>query len=176
MTPEQEQELMKCLKEGDKNAFKTIYEEYKPVVEQSLRAQGLGENDINDILQEVFCSLWERRAKLDVTTGLKVYLIGAARKRRYTLFRNTQTSAKRHVLYEHSKGVLATDLQAKQELYELLQRQLDQVDKIEKEIFNAAYENGKKPKEIGAQFGIEPHKVRRILKKIRGVFKTYINK
>lgn len=171
-----EQQLIKLLKEGDENAFTTIYRKYKPDLEQSLRAQGLGENDINDILQEVFCSLWVKRAKLNVTTSLKAYLMGAVRKRGYTMFRSSQAKTKRHVLYEHSKGLLATDVQAKQELRELLQLELDQVDEIEKMVFNAALENGEKPNEIATQFGIKPHKVRRILKKIREVLKIYINK
>lgn len=177
MQSKEEQDLIKRLQEGDKDAFETIYEEYKLLLERDLRIYSLGEDDIKDILQEVFCRLWERRAKLDVTTTLKGYLLRSVRNRRCTLFRDTQTSTKRHVLYEHSKGELATDMQVRQEQFEMLQRQLDrQVDKIEKEIFNAAYERGEKPKEIAARFGKKPYEVRRILKKIREVLKTYIKK
>lgn len=176
MEREKEQELMKRLQEGDGDAFENIYEEYKPLLEHYLRGRGLHEDDINDILQEVFCSLWERRGKRNITTTLKGYLIEAVRKRSYTLFRNIQVHTKKHMVYEHCKGELATDLQAKQELFELLQRQLDQVKKDEKEIFNAAYENGEKPKEIAARFGKKPWEVRRILNKIRKAFEEYINR
>jgi RNA polymerase sigma-70 factor (ECF subfamily) len=177
MERKKEQELMERLKEGDKKAFDTIYEAYKMEVEQSLKPKGLGEEDIQDIVQEVFISLWTNRDKLEEINSLKGYLMGAARNKCYSLYRSTQTKTEKHVLYEHNKGILATDVQAKQELSEIVQLQLDRVvNDVERMVFKAAYENEEKPKDIAARFGIQPYKVRRILSKIRRILKKYINR
>jgi len=178
MERETEKQLMMLLKGGDEEAFNTIYEAYKLGLGEFLKRKSVGEEDIEDILQEVFVSLWENRATLEVADGfLKGYLIGAVRNRCYSLFRSTQAKTERHVLYEQNKGELATDEQARQELCEVLQQQLDLVaDDVGKMVFNAAFENEEKPKDIAARFGIKTYTVRRILFKIRLDLKKYFNR
>lgn len=177
MEREKEQQLMMLLKEGNRDAFAIIYRQYKPELEQLLKRQGMGEDDIADILQEVFISLWNNRDKRKVTGSLKGYLIGAVRYRSFTLFRRTQTKSEKHVLYEHKMEVLATDAQAKRELFESLQQQLNLVaNDVEKIVFKAFYENGEKPKDIAAELGMKPYKVRHILLKIHRSLKKIINK
>lgn len=69
---------MVLLRHGDQQAFKTLYERYwAPLWSYATNAMA-DPNDAEDIVQEIFMALWERRATLQIKTSLKAYLYRAA--------------------------------------------------------------------------------------------------
>lgn len=73
-----DRELVDLLKQGDARAFEAIYRRYaKDLFGYALRKIRVRE-DCEEIIHDVFESLWQRRENLTITT-LRHYLIGSVR-------------------------------------------------------------------------------------------------
>jgi RNA polymerase sigma-70 factor (family 1) len=79
LTDPRDIELLNELKKNNISAFNTIYQNYsKPLYIYLLHK--IKDPDLcNDILQDVFVNIWEKRALLSVEISLKAYLYQAAR-------------------------------------------------------------------------------------------------
>jgi RNA polymerase sigma-70 factor (ECF subfamily) len=75
--------LLTGLKEGDPVVFKLIYKLYWQKLYQMTVYYVRNEADAEDIVQDVFISLWSRRAHLDIKVALENYLV---RSTKYTAF------------------------------------------------------------------------------------------
>ena len=81
-------ELFANLKRNDCSAFDAIYSNYsKPLYIYLL--QKLKDHDLcNDLLQDIFVNLWEKRAIIVIDTSLKAYLYQVARYKIIDVYRN----------------------------------------------------------------------------------------
>ena len=72
-------EILEGLKENDFSAFNTMYLQYsKPLYIYLLHK--LKDPDLcNDVLQDIFVTIWEKRAQLKIETSIKAYLYQSAR-------------------------------------------------------------------------------------------------
>ena len=80
--------LLELLKASDTDAFNAIYDRYsRPLLRYLL--QKLKDIDTcNDLLQDIFISLWEKRAIVTINTSIKAYLYQAARYKIIDVYRN----------------------------------------------------------------------------------------
>ena len=60
---------------GEEKGFKQVFESYYPRLLRFAREYVNDLQDVEDILQEVFITLWEKRASLRVDTNLSAYLL-----------------------------------------------------------------------------------------------------
>lgn len=93
-----ESELLRRLKGGDAKAMSAIYDTYSRGLLNSafnvLRERSVSE----DILQEVFLSLWMQRERLNIVTSLKSYLYSAVR---YQVFKAIRQGKGTEALFDH---------------------------------------------------------------------------
>lgn len=82
-----EQSLLLRLKEGNREDFDQLFNQFAAPVMTYLRYRLQDEQDAEDILQEVFIKLWHRRHAIDIHTSFKNYL--------YTLVQNCITDYQR---------------------------------------------------------------------------------
>lgn len=82
-----EQSLLLGLKEGNREDFDQLFNQFADPVMTYLRFRLQDEQDAEDILQEVFIKLWHRRHAIDIHTSFKNYL--------YTLVQNCITDYQR---------------------------------------------------------------------------------
>lgn len=74
-----EKELLNQLKNGDKNAFTSIYQSYAPALVGFVASKLSSREEARDIIHDIFTSLWDASEKLDVKTGtLQSFLFAAA--------------------------------------------------------------------------------------------------
>ena len=80
-------EFLDGLKRNDISAFNSIYRHYsKPLYVYLM--QKLKDPDIcNDVLQDIFINVWEKREQLIIETSLKAYLYQAARYKIIDIYR-----------------------------------------------------------------------------------------
>jgi RNA polymerase sigma-70 factor (ECF subfamily) len=72
-------DLLKLLRDGDRESFAQIYERYwEPMFLYSAKVIR-SRDDAADIVQEVFVSIWKRRAELMLTSELAPYLFRCVR-------------------------------------------------------------------------------------------------
>lgn len=85
-----DEELTTLLQNGDEYAFREIYARYwKPLYYSALNILNNKES-CQDIIQELFIDIWQRRNSLQVQTSLKGYLFTAVR---YKVFKEVRKSA-----------------------------------------------------------------------------------
>lgn len=72
-----EEELLLSLKKGNAKAFATIYQQYYKQLIIFARTKVDNLQEAEDMVQEIFTSLWQRRKELSINISLKHYLYRA---------------------------------------------------------------------------------------------------
>lgn len=89
--------LLACLRAGDRKSFETIYRIYVPELYRFARKNIQAQEDCEEIVQDVFESLWVRHAELYVGS-IRQYLFGSAR---YKIARYFKNQAVKNKYAEH---------------------------------------------------------------------------
>ena len=87
-------ELVMALHRGDRKAFETMYRKYVSDLYRYARKNIPAKEDCEEIIQEVFESLWERHESLAIQTSLKGYLMGMVRYKIIHYFRKSALKKK----------------------------------------------------------------------------------
>ncbi|MGN7723078.1 RNA polymerase sigma factor [Chitinophaga sp. 22620] len=74
-----ERELLSRIAQGDADAFRLLYDRYWKDLFTLAARMLRGEEEAADVLQDVFLSLWQRRAELDIQGSLAAYLHSSVR-------------------------------------------------------------------------------------------------
>jgi RNA polymerase sigma factor (sigma-70 family) len=85
-------ELLKNIKGNDHFAFDVLFEKYWKKLYQTAFARLNDSDAAQDIVQEVFIKIWNRRESLDVKTSLENYLHSAVRLSVISHYRSKKTS------------------------------------------------------------------------------------
>lgn len=144
--------LVTRLKDGDEKAFLTIYNRYSGVLWSFLSKLHIEQQDIEDIIQQTFVKLWEKREQLDSDQSLKSYLITIAKNDIYNKIKH-QIIRKKHqeyVIHFQSKEVQATS----SELTEILYCILDRLPEKRREVYEMSRIKGYSNQEIADILGI----------------------
>lgn len=94
MTTNEDIDLLYALKQGDEQAFNKLFKIYWEKV-YAVAYHRLGdEQDADDLVQELFISLWERREGLSIKGSLENYLMGAVKFKVISRLRNRSVKEK----------------------------------------------------------------------------------
>ncbi|MBC9931207.1 RNA polymerase sigma-70 factor [Chitinophaga qingshengii] len=155
----------------DQDAFTAVYNRYWKVL--YLRARNmLSDSDLaQDIVQEVFISLWHRRQEVEVQ-HLKAYLFQAVRFQELKALRNLKSDANFYERLAHiSKDLLLHEPMAFKELDSVLQRVLATFPEDQRTIFSMSRDEGLTYREIADRMEISiktvEKKISRALRAIR---------
>lgn len=72
-----ERELLENIKEGNEKAFVCLYRKYQPLMLKIACGKFSDRQEAEDIVQEIFTSLWQRRNRLSINIPIKYYLLRA---------------------------------------------------------------------------------------------------
>jgi RNA polymerase sigma-70 factor (ECF subfamily) len=86
-----EARMISLLRSGDMQAFKAIYDQYWPKLYGYIFNRTSDREVAEEIVQEVFISLWNKREELQLTHTLSAYLFGAIRYQLLNYIRNCKT-------------------------------------------------------------------------------------
>ena len=154
--------LIKKLRKSDPFAFEEIFAKYSQKLYQFSLTYLKSEADAEEIVQEVFLKLWEKRQEIKTGTSFQSYL-----------FTITLNFIKRHfnrkARADHYKHELATQFfeandQAEsaityQDLLNKLEVLIDQLPEKRKQIFIERRQHDKPVKQIAEELGITPKTV-----------------
>jgi len=154
-------ELITLLKEGDKPAYTEIYNRYKTLL-QSHGYRKLGDpEEVKDILQELFATLWTKREEIPVTTNLSGYL--------YTAMRNKVFNVLSHKQIEHKyvqslqqfidDGSYITNSIREKEFELLIQKEINALPEKMKKVFLLSRKEHLSHKEISEKLTISEQTV-----------------
>lgn len=96
-----DQSLIKALQNDDPSAFQVLFEKYWKDLYKSAYNRLRDQSEAEDMVQDIFTDIWERRYTLDITTSLPGYLQSSLKFRMIRMLSraNLHKKAVEHLLY-----------------------------------------------------------------------------
>ena len=85
---------IKGLREGDRVVFEKIFREYYPLLCNHARRYIPDKSTAEEVVQDFFCKLWERRFEIQINTSFNNYLYKSVVNHCYNHFRKVETERK----------------------------------------------------------------------------------
>lgn len=182
LAPDIEKSLILKLIKGDKIAFSHLFSFYKSQVFYYCVHFVKDKEIAEDITQDIFLTIWEKKEELRVETSFSAFLYTIAKNRIYDIFRSLSTQS---ILYEKlmEQAIDYVDDVEKsleeKNIQELIARALEELSPRQREIFELSRSKGLSHKEIAEQLGlsvftVQDH-IKNALQKIRTYLVPFIN-
>ena len=155
--PYRPDEVLRQLTEGNEFAFKQIYDRFWLSIYKTVKRYTKSPEVAEDIVQEIFTTLWNNRSNFREVINLEYYLITMAKNLTYKTLRKMafEKSVKDHwsseVLQEENS---MNDPILDQQYAQLIQRAAGLLPSQQKQIFHMAKVEGLSHKDIAAQLNI----------------------
>lgn len=157
-------DLTHLIKTGDHVAFTELYNRYWAVLFQHAVKLLKNEDEAVDIVQDVFSTIWIKRAGLNINTSLKSYLYIAVRNKIVSIIRH-------HKVHEHyldslsgliEKGVYETDEKVRfKEFSVQIESEIDKLPAKMKTIFELSRNQGLSHNQIAIKLQISDGTVKK---------------
>jgi RNA polymerase sigma-70 factor (ECF subfamily) len=150
------QKLAQQIRTGNEQAFGMLFNTYyKPLVFYALRIVKSTEI-AEELVQELFCRVWEKREEIIIEQSFKAYLYGAIRLNCLRYLRDTKLRSNKLAEKEWVDFVPADQLSDRMEedIYFILEKTLASLPEKTSEIFRLNRFEGLKYREIAEQMAI----------------------
>ncbi|WP_372946905.1 RNA polymerase sigma-70 factor [Mariniphaga sp.] len=156
MNRQEENILFEKIRAGDEKAFETLFRQYYPQLcmyaTQILKNASAAE----EIVQELFVRLWEKRKETEIESSLKNYLFRAVKNHCLNFIKHNQ------IKIEHSQKILAEkepysaeyDFESQTELFRKIEESISELPEKRQEIFRLSRQEGLKYREIAEKMNI----------------------
>lgn len=156
-----DEQLFRLLQDNSEAAFNAIFNRYSKrlYVEAYKRLQDADEGD--DIVQEVFSWLWERRKTLEAPQCLKAYLIQVVRNKCVDLIRKQTSTRDKKEQYTWMASTTTTGSPIEnKELGRQLATAINNITPASRQAFEQLYLHKKSLKEIASEMDINVQSVK----------------
>jgi len=155
--PYRPDEVLRQLTEGNESAFKQIYDRYWLSIYKTVKRYTKSPEVAEDIVQEIFTTLWNSRSNFREVVNLEYYLITMAKNLTYKTLRKMafEKSVKDHwssEVFQEENSM--NDPILDQQYAQLIQRAAGLLPSQQKQIFHMAKVEGLSHKDIAAQLNI----------------------
>lgn len=154
---QREQELLILLRQGSEPAFGELYSIFSVRILKKLILLLKDEVIAQDVLQDVFMKIWERRESIDPEKSFTAYLYQIAENRVTDLFRRAKTNQKLldHIIHASTELYFQTEefVNNKESNFILIQA-IEMLPAKRKEIFKLCKIDGKSYEEVAALLNI----------------------
>lgn len=182
-----EKEILQLIKQGNENAFRTIFNSYYPKLLAFSKEYVKDQEVAKNLVQESFLKLWENRFKLRDDSNLKAYLLKVLRNKALNYLKAEKVKLKYEEQMKHQYNELVLnigalnqldfDMLSLTELNDIIERTIRQLPPQCRRVFELSRHESLKNKEIADQLGIsikavEGH-ISRALCQLRKQLKIY---
>lgn len=176
---ENENVLLAEVANGSREAFAKLYTRHLNNLVRYVSLVNKSNEETEEIIQEVFVKIWERRERLPEVDSFKNYLFRCAKNKLLDNFRRQEV--RRRALFEigRHKVVIAsttTDHAEYKEYYFLVQQAIERLPPQRKLIFRLKTEGGYTPSEIADQLNISSSVVKKQMYKAAHFVREYLLK
>lgn len=169
--------LLEALRDGDHEAYKVVYIHYRDMIENFLYKLLRSREDAEEIAQNVFMTLWERRAELDPTKNVRTLLFTVARNAVMNQFKRKKVSEKyqKQIDSDDTENLTAEDILIAQERELLIELTIENMPSMRRKIFEMSRQQNLSHEDIAQRLDTTKHNVAnhlsQALKQIRHVLK-----
>lgn len=171
-------ELTDLLKSGDRIAFEEVYNRYKRVLYLHAIRMLDDPEEVNDLLQEIFTTLWVKAPVTSLHTSLSAYLYASVKNKILTLL----TRKKLELSYLESlqkvldRGERITDDQIREkELIALVEREIKNLPRKMREIFELSRIGNLSHKEIATKLSLSDKTVKKQVNNALKILRLKVN-
>ena len=172
--------LVKQLIVGNEKAFIKLYDNYKnSIYGYSLKLLKSRAN-AEEMLQDVFMKIWQKRETLDDTLSFKSFLFTIARNKCFDFLEKAANDEKMKsaIFYQSQKSFVASDRQVIEADFERIKKEAyESLPSKRRTIFKMSRENGMTYDQIATELGISASTVKsqmnKALKTLRNYFKEH---
>ncbi len=176
---EHENELLQGLVEGDSLAFRQIYEDYQGRIFLFAYRLTKSKAAAEEIVQEVFVKLWERREKLNVEKNFSAYILTITKNlvldglRRAALDKKAQRQ-----IYAHMQALRSSPAEqmVQKELERLHRQAINSLSPQRRRVYLLSREEELSYEQIAARLGISRNTVRNIMSEALQGIREYISR
>ena len=164
------------LKKGNEKAFIQLYDTYKDVIYAYSLKLLKSKTNAEEILQDVFMKVWQKRETLDVSRSFKSYLYTIARNKCFDFLEKAanDTKLKEAIFYQSQKSFSPTDLKLVESDFERIKKEAyDTLPPKRREIFELSRQEGMTYDEIGERLGISTSTVKTQMNKALESMRTF---
>ncbi|SEM84946.1 RNA polymerase sigma-70 factor, ECF subfamily [bacterium A37T11] len=175
-----EQDLLLQLRQGDESAFNYFYKAHSNRIYGKLLKLTKSAEVAEELLQDVFMRIWEKREGINPALSFKAYLFRIAE---HLVSDHFRQAAKNQVLYDQllqggTAYFTGTD-EAAEEIYEAnlarLEEAIDQLPPKRREIYRLCKLEGKSYQEAAEKLNISPATVSNQMTKANQFIQNYIS-
>jgi RNA polymerase sigma-70 factor (ECF subfamily) len=154
-----EKQLLDRLRKGDDKAFERIYETYWERLYGYAYNRLQSKEAVEELLQEVFISLWEKRNHLEIHTSLSAYLSAAIR---YSVYKYIASMQVRKQYAQVARQTLSVEddstrqMLSFEEFKNALEKQISSLPPTCRLVFTLSREENLSLKQIGEKLQISP--------------------
>jgi len=155
MNHQKDQELFYRIKEGDEKAFEALFRDYYPFLCMYCTRLLKDASAAEEIVQELFVRLWEKRSQTIIDTSVKNYLFRAVKNHCLNYIKHS------HIKNEYNRKMLeASELSSFEteepdtDLIKIIDESIASLPDKRREIFRLNREEGLKYREIAEKLNI----------------------
>lgn len=172
-----EQELIEKLRLGDTRAFEQLYHHYSPRLYLNVLKMVKDETAAEELIQELFTKIWQKRAELQIESDFVAYLYRVAQNLVHDFFRKLLRDRKMlahfklmaTANYDHIEAALSY-----KESEQLLKSALEKLSPQQRMVYVFCKVQGYTYKQTAEKMGISPHTVKEYLSKANSAVKIYL--
>jgi RNA polymerase sigma-70 factor (ECF subfamily) len=149
--------LIRQFKNGDHHSFKVLYQKYAPKLYGFSRKYLYSDEDAEEIVQEIFLRIWEKKENIDESQSFSSYIFQAAKHRIFNGFRKkvNEQAYLDFVIYADNTSSNFTEMEVEyQEIKSKADAVINAMPPKRQEIFRMSREQGLKNKEIAEKLQI----------------------
>lgn len=163
----QDSELAVLLREGDDAAFIEIYERYNGLLYAYAYRKLREKQESEDVVQDVFIGLWEKREKFVLKTYLSGFLYKSVLNKILDIWKHNKVvteHAALHMLQINTDTIETDFLIREKEIAAMIAKEIAAMPPRMREIYELKYQQYESTKNIASQLGISEHTVSNQLK------------
>lgn len=157
----EQDQLIRNIRRGDRNAFRAVFNQYFNTL-CSFSFKYLEDKDeVQDLVQDAFITLWEKRKDFEHMLALKSYLYTSVRNKCLNILkhRSVQQKHEKALVYELESEQYFENQVIAEEAFNRLYQEIQLLPQASREIMLLAL-NGMKNPEIGEELGISVNTVK----------------
>lgn len=172
--------IIRRIKEGSDSAFIELYEKYWDKLYYTCYKRISSKEETEDILQELFVELWNRREKLEIRTTVAAYLFTALK---YKIFRliDSKNVRNKYLVRVENEELLGSDKTTEKkllfdELYSLIEQNIEKLPKRCKLIFKLSRQENLSASEISEKLNLSQNTVQNQITSAKKILKMELGK
>lgn len=170
-----DQKLTELISNEDRSAFAEIFKRYNKILlihaYKKLEQQEVAE----DIVQEVFSGLWQKRGSISISTNLSGYLYASVKNRALDLIARKKTEAQYvdSLRYFVENSVMLSDhLVREKQMKEIIEREISKLPSKMRKVFELSRSQHLSHKEIASELNLSELTVTDQIKKALKILRT----